>query len=149
LSATSASRRLAHRLLEGLHAVNTDQSLPSEGRGQPVHQHRLHRHARGGGRQMSMDGRGRWIDNVFIEPLWRSVKYENIYLPQGIRRSSRDQSRDHPVDTFYNERRPHQALANRTPMATWRDGVTGTFGEGTVEMTLRLDSVGALPTSPQ
>ena len=51
--------------------------------------------------------------------------------------------------TFYNQRRPHQALANRTPMATWRDGVTGTFGEGTVEMTLRLDSVGALPTSPQ
>src|SRR5229473_3561501 len=51
--------------------------------------------------------------------------------------------------TFYNHRRPHQALANRTPMAIWRDGITGALGEGAVDMTLRLDNAGALPTSPQ
>ena len=49
----------------------------------------------------------------------------------------------------YNHRRPHQALANRTPMTVWRDGVTGTLGERAVDMTLRLDNAGALPTCPQ
>jgi putative transposase len=50
---------------------------------------------------------------------------------------------------LYNGRRPHQALANRTPMAVWRDGVTGALDERAVDMTLRLDNAGALPTCPQ
>ena len=50
---------------------------------------------------------------------------------------------------FYNTRRPHQALGNRTPMAVWRAGVTGELGETAVDMTLRLDNAIALPTSPQ
>ena len=50
---------------------------------------------------------------------------------------------------FYNTGRPHQALNNRTPMAVWRDGVTGALGDGAVDMTLRLDNAGALPTYPQ
>jgi putative transposase len=50
---------------------------------------------------------------------------------------------------LYNLRRPHQALANRTPIAIWRDGVTGEFGQKAVDMTLRLDNAGALPTCPQ
>jgi putative transposase len=50
---------------------------------------------------------------------------------------------------FYNTRRPHQALDNRTPMAVWRDGVMGEIGETAVDMTLRLDNAGALPTCPQ
>jgi putative transposase len=50
---------------------------------------------------------------------------------------------------FYNGRRPHQALGNRTPMAIWRDGVTGELGSTAVDMMLRLDNAGALPTCPQ
>ncbi len=66
------------------------------------------------GIRISMDGKGRWVDNVFIERLWRSLKYEEVYLtayeniPQareGIRRWMR----------FYNQRRKHQALERRTP----------------------------------
>ena len=55
--------------------------------------------------------------------------------------------------SFYNGRRPHQALGNRTPMAVWRDGVTGALGDKAVDMTLRhgrsLDNADALPTGPQ
>jgi len=50
---------------------------------------------------------------------------------------------------LYNLRRPHQGLANRTPMAVWRDGVTGALGETAVDMMLRLDNAAALPTYPQ
>ena len=50
---------------------------------------------------------------------------------------------------FYNHFRPHQALANRTPMAVWRNGVTGALGEKAVDMTLRLDNAHALPTYSQ
>src|SRR5229473_365837 len=87
--------------------------------------------------QISMDGRGRWMDNVFIERLWRSLKYEDIYL-KGY--ADGHEARHGIADwvTFYNHRRPHQALANRTPMAIWRDGITGALGEGAVDMTLRL-----------
>ena len=66
------------------------------------------------GVRVSMDGKGRWVDNVFVERLWRSVKYESIYL--------------HAYDTvrevklalasyfsFYNARRVHQSLDYRTP----------------------------------
>ena len=51
---------------------------------------------------------------------------------------------------FYNERRPHQALDNQTPMAVWRKGVerAGGLAEA-VDMPLRLDNASALPTYPQ
>lgn len=64
--------------------------------------------------RISMDGRGRALDNVFIERLWRSVKYEDIYL--------RDYADGHALHAgltryfrFYNHHRPHQGLNNRTP----------------------------------
>jgi len=70
---------------------------------------------------ISMDGKGRYIDNIFIERLWRSLKYEEVYL--------------HPYDTvsearagigryllFFNEERPHTALGYRTP-ASFYDGL--------------------------
>ena len=98
--------------------------------------------------QISMDGRGRWMDNVFIERLWRSLKYEDVYL-KGYADGREAKAGIASWITFYNHRRPHQALANRTPMAIWRDGITGALGEGAVDMTLRLDNAGALPTSPQ
>ena len=63
---------------------------------------------------ISMDGKRRWIDNVFIERLWRSVKYEEVYLKAYESLSdARTQLRSY--FTLYNERRPHQSLAYRTP----------------------------------
>jgi putative transposase len=66
------------------------------------------------GIQQSMDGKGRWVDNVFVERLWKSGKYEEVYLHaydsvtqarQGLERYFR----------FYNERRPHSSLDGKTP----------------------------------
>ena len=99
------------------------------------------------GIRISMDGRGRWIDNVFIERLWRSLKYEDIYL-KGYVDGREARAGIGEWLTFYNHRRPHQALANRTPMTVWRDAA-GALGGEAVDMTLRLDNAAALPTYPQ
>jgi putative transposase len=63
---------------------------------------------------ISMDGKGRWIDNVFIERLWRSVKYEEVYLHAYTNgtEARRGLAR---YFSFYNERRSHQSLDYRTP----------------------------------
>jgi putative transposase len=98
------------------------------------------------GVQISMDGRGRWMDNVFIERLWRSLKHEEVYL-KGYADGREARAGIASWITFYNLRRPHQALGNRTPMAVWRDGVTGALGERAVDMTRRLDNACALPTA--
>ena len=98
--------------------------------------------------RISMDGRGRWMDNVFIERLWRSLKYEDIYL-KGYADGREARAGISAWIAFYNTRRPHQALGNRSPMAVWRDGVTGALDETAVDMALRLDNAGALPTCPQ
>jgi putative transposase len=100
------------------------------------------------GIRISMDGRGRWMDNVFIERLWRSLKYEDVYL-KGYADGEEAKAGIAKWIGFYNNLRPHQALNNRTPMAVWRDGVIGALGDGAVDMTLRLDNAGALPTYPQ
>ena len=66
------------------------------------------------GVDISMDGRGRWIDNVFVERLWRSVKYEEVYLKAydsiAAARASLGQ-----YFAFYNAERRHQSLDRRTP----------------------------------
>jgi putative transposase len=63
---------------------------------------------------ISMDGRGRWMDNIFIERLWRSVKYEEVYLKAYENLSeARRELRDY--FDFYNLRRKHQGLDGRTP----------------------------------
>ena len=104
------------------------------------------------GIKISMDGRGRWMDNVFIERLWRSLKYEDIYL-KGYVDGREAKAGIASWMAFYNLHRPHQALANRTPMAVWRDGTTGGLHGQAVDMTLALraslDNAAALPTSPQ
>jgi len=73
------------------------------------------------GVRVSMDGRGRMQDNIFIERLWRSLKYEEVYpgdyadgqvAYRGMERYFR----------FYNTERPHQALEDRTPEAVYRSG---------------------------
>ena len=71
-----------------------------------------------------MDGRGRWMDNVFIERLWRSLKYEDVYL-KGYADGREARAGIASWIGFYNERRPHQALAGRTPMAVWREAIAG------------------------
>src|SRR5215472_10514844 len=106
------------------------------------------------GIQISMDGRGRWMDNVFIERLWRSLKYEDVYL-KGYADGREARAGIASWVAFYNHLRPHQALENRTPMAVWRAGVLGQseIGQVSVDMTLllrrSLDNAGALTTSPQ
>jgi putative transposase len=66
------------------------------------------------GCRISMDGKGRWIDNVFIERLWRSVKYEEVYL-HAYRDGREAQQRLRAYFETYNSRRLHQALQYRTP----------------------------------
>jgi putative transposase len=63
---------------------------------------------------ISMDGKGRWIDNVFIERLWRSVKYEEVYL-HGYTNGTEARTSLTRYFSFYNARRSHQALEYRTP----------------------------------
>jgi putative transposase len=69
--------------------------------------------ARIGARQ-SMDGKGCWRDNVFVERLWRSVKYEEVYLKAYDSVSAARQGLAAYID-FYNSRRPHQSHDGRTP----------------------------------
>jgi putative transposase len=69
---------------------------------------------KGSGIQISMDGKGRWVDNVFVERLWRSVKYECVYLQEwesimAVRKALNEYFH------FYNYERPHQSLAGLTP----------------------------------
>ena len=76
------------------------------------------------GTRVSRDGRGRYVDNIFTERLWRSVKYEEVYLTEY------DSPRAARVGigqylSFYNERRPHQALGYRTPKAVYEDCSSG------------------------
>jgi putative transposase len=63
---------------------------------------------------ISMDGRGAWRDNVFVERLWRSVKYEEVYIKAYASVAEARASLGHYF-TFYNTRRPHQGLDGRTP----------------------------------
>ncbi len=68
--------------------------------------------------QISMDGKGRALDNIFVERLWRTVKYEEVYLKEyDSPRAAR-----HGLSSylqFYNEERLHQALGYRTPAAVY------------------------------
>jgi len=66
------------------------------------------------GVKISMDGKGRWIDNVFIERLWRSVKYEEVYLKAYGSMAEARQGLGTYFE-FYNGRRRHQSLGRRTP----------------------------------
>ena len=100
------------------------------------------------GIRISMDGRGRWLDNVFVERLWRSLKYEEVHL-KAYADGGEARAGISAWMTFYNMRRPHQALGNRAPMTVWRAGVTGALPGNAVDMTLRLDDAGASPTCPQ
>lgn len=70
--------------------------------------------------KISMDGKGRWVDNVFVERLWRSVKYEHVYLHAY---ESVTEAREQLAGyfEFYNGERPHSALGARTPDTAYFD----------------------------
>ena len=68
------------------------------------------------GARMSMDGRGRFMDNIFIERLWRSLKYEAVYLHELEDGHHARQVVGSWID-FYNHVRPHSALGGRTPVS--------------------------------
>lgn len=70
-----------------------------------LHQHEI---------QISMDGKGCWRDNVFVERLWKSVKYEEVYLHAYDTVSHAKQALASYFD-FYNRRRPHSTLDGKTP----------------------------------
>ena len=70
---------------------------------------------------VSMDGRGRALDNVFVERLWRSVKYEEVYLKDYSDMSAASEGLGTYFE-FYNSERPHQALGYRTPAAVYAAG---------------------------
>jgi putative transposase len=87
--------------------------------------------------RISMDGKGRYLDNIFIERLWRSLKYEEIFLkaygsPAEARRGIGAWL------TFYNDERPHQTHGYRTPREVFTDTAHG-----------HMDNASALTTCPQ
>jgi hypothetical protein len=85
---------------------------------------------------------GRWMDNVFIERLWRSLKHEDIYL-KGYADGREAKAGIANWIAFYNGRRLHQALGYRTPMAVWHERMQAAKD---VDM---MDNADALTTCPQ
>ncbi|WP_152054502.1 IS3 family transposase, partial [Tautonia marina] len=77
---------------------------------------RLEKH----GVAVSMDGRGRALDNVFIERLWRSLKYEEVYI-KSYQNVKELEGGLEGWFAFYNHERPHQSLAYRTPAEVYHD----------------------------
>lgn len=93
--------------------------------------------------RISMDGRGRALDNVFVERLWRSVKYEDIYLkeyesPFALNAGLRE------YFELYNTWRPHQSLNNQTPHEVYF-GQTANMPEHTTIKPLRMEASPKLP----
>ena len=75
------------------------------------------------GIRVSMDGKGRYLDNIFVERLWRSVKYEEVYLKAYGNGSEARRGIDAYLD-FYNRERPHQSLGYRTPAQVFASGTS-------------------------
>ncbi len=90
------------------------------------------------GIRISMDGRGRCMDNIFIERLWRSLKYEAIYLHELTDGFKAERVIRDWID-FYNTERPHSALDGRTPAEAY----------GARRPVDRVDKPDGLPTYPQ
>ena len=88
---------------------------------------------------ISMDGKGRCMDNIFIERLWRSLKYEEVYL-NAYETVAEAKAGIGSWISFYNVSRPHQALGYRTPTEIFAGGA------GAVDM---MDNATRCPHSPQ
>jgi putative transposase len=76
------------------------------------------------GVRISMDGRGRALDNVFVERLWRTVKYEHVYLHEYETVMQLEKGLA-GYFTFYNHERPHQSLSYQTPARVYTQGAPG------------------------
>lgn len=72
--------------------------------------------------QISMDGKGAWRDNIFVERLWRTIKYEDIYL-RAYGTASEVRTGLNRYISFYNNRRPHSSLNRQTPDQVYFDGL--------------------------
>ena len=72
----------------------------------------------GHGVKLSMDGRGAWRDNVFVERIWRSIKYERVYLRgyESVGEARRDIAE---YIAWYNTERSHSSLGGQTPKEKW------------------------------
>src|SRR5271157_1976693 len=88
--------------------------------------------------RISMDGKGRYLDNIFIERLWRSLKYEDIYIKAYASVPEARRGIDGWL-SFYNDERLHQALGYRTPREVFQAPATCGY----------VDNASALTTSPQ
>jgi putative transposase len=84
---------------------------------------------------ISMDGRGAWRDNVVVERLWRSVKYEEVYL-RAYGGASEARASISRYLSFYNGRRPHSSLGARTPDQAYFDNLP-------VSTAVRFQAIGA------
>ena len=71
------------------------------------------------GIRVSMDGKGRYLDNIFVERLWRSIKYEEVYL-KAYQTVAEARVGINVYLEFYNRRRPHQSLGYRTPAQVYQ-----------------------------
>ena len=65
--------------------------------------------------KIRMDGKGAWRDNVVVERLWRTIKYEEVYLRAYASVTEARASIGRHIDRFYNARRPHSSLDRQTP----------------------------------
>ena len=91
------------------------------------------------GIQISMDGKGSYRDNLFVERLWRSVKYEEVYLKAyADGRAARVGIGEYL--SFYNTQRPHQALGYRTPGEVFISGSGGNVATSPMTSTSTLGS---------
>ena len=81
------------------------------------------------GIQISMDGKGRCFDNIFVERLWRSVKQEEVYLKEYEDVWEAEESLRKYFE-FYNYRRPHQSLRYKTPFEIYQKGMKNTENKG-------------------
>ena len=98
---------------------------------------------------ISMDGRGRAFDNIFVERLWRSVKHEDVYL-KGYAQMGELMLGLAKYFAFYNGERPHQSLKNQPPEVVYQTGLGGgavivdkflrTVGESSVPLRSTEDS---------
>ena len=127
LSNTLEGRFCLEALDEALSRAGRRSSTPTRGRSSRREEYtgRLEE----AGIAVSRDGRGRALDNVFVERLWRSVKYEDIYI--------KDYEHVHELESgltayfrFYDEERPHQSLDYRTPAEVYRGEIRAGLNRG-------------------
>jgi len=85
------------------------------------------------GVQISMDGRGRFVDNIFTESLWRSIKYEEVYLHEYTCPREARQRLGSYIE-FYNHERLHQALGYQTPATVYQQANSHTGASSTLEL---------------